>query len=105
MANSLHIAIVHAHVRPERVEAFREASMLNASESRKEAGVLRFDLLQEAEDPTRFVFIEVFRSPAAAAAHRETAHYQRWRDTVNEMMAETRTNKKYVNVSPDDAGW
>lgn len=105
MANSLHIALVNAHVRPEWVEDFREATLLNASESRKEAGVVRFDVVQETEDPTRFVLIEVFRSPAAAAAHRETAHYQRWRDAVAEMMAEPRTSKKYVNVSPDDAGW
>jgi autoinducer 2-degrading protein len=105
MANTLHIALVQAHVRPERVEDFRQATTLNATESRKEAGVVRFDVVQESEDPTRFVLIEVFRSPAAAASHRETAHYLRWRDAVAEMMAEPRTNKKYVNVSPDDAGW
>jgi quinol monooxygenase YgiN len=105
MPNSLHIALVQIHVRPERVDAFRDASLSNASESRREPGVLRFDLIQESDDPTRFVFIEVFRDLAAAAAHRETAHYQRWRDTVNEMMAEQRTNRKYLNVSPDDSGW
>lgn len=105
MANTLHIALVNVHVRPERVEDFRQATLVNASESRKEPGVARFDVVQESEDPTRFVLIEVFRGPAGAAAHRETAHYQRWRDTVAEMMAEPRTSKKYVNVSPDDAGW
>ncbi len=105
MANSLHIALVNARVRPERVEDFRQATALNAGESRKEAGVVRFDVVQEGEDPTRFVLIEVFRSPAAAAAHRETAHYLRWREAVADMMAEPRTSKKYVNVSPDDAGW
>jgi autoinducer 2-degrading protein len=105
MASSLHIALVNAHVRPERVEDFQEATRLNASESRKEAGVVRFDVVQELEDPSRFVLIEVFRSPAAAAAHRETAHYLRWRDAVAEMMAEPRASKKYLNVSPDDAGW
>jgi autoinducer 2-degrading protein len=105
MANSLHIALVNAHVRPDRVEDFRQATALNASESRKEPGVVRFDVVAESEDPTRFVLIEVFRTVAAAAAHRETPHYQRWRDAVAEMMAEPRTSKKYVNVSPDDAGW
>ena len=105
MANSLHIALVNVHVRPEHVEAFRQASLMNASESRKEPGVVRFDVIQEGEDPTRFVLIEVFRSVEAAAAHRETAHYLRWRDAVNPLMAENRTNKKYLNVSPDDAGW
>jgi len=105
MANTLHIALVSAHVYPERVEDFRQATMLNASESRKEPGVVRFDVVQESEDPTRFVLSEVFRGAAGAAAHRETPHYQRWRDTVAEMMAEPRASKKYVNVSPDDAGW
>jgi len=102
MANTLHIALVNAHVHPDRVEAFRQATLVNAGESRKEAGVVRFDVVQETDDPTRFVLIEVFRSPAAAAAHRETAHYQRWRDEVAPMMAEPRASKKYVNVSTDD---
>jgi len=105
MANSLHIALVNVHVQPDKIEDFRQASLLNASESRKEPGVVRFDVIQESEDPTRFVLIEVCRSVARAAAHRGTAHYLRWRDAVNPLMAETRTNKKYVNVSPDDAGW
>ena len=105
MANTLHIALVAAHVRPERVEDFRQATMLNARESRKEAGVVRFDVVQEREDPTRFVLIEVFRGVEAAAAHRETAHYLRWRDSVADMMAAPRTSAKYINVSPDDAGW
>ena len=105
MANTLHIALVNVQVRPEHVEAFQEASLVNASESRKEPGVVRFDVLQDFEDPARFMLIEVFRSVAAAAAHRETAHYQSWRDAVGPMMAETRTSRKYVNVSPDDAGW
>jgi quinol monooxygenase YgiN len=105
MPNSLHIALVHSHVRADRIDAFRAASEVNARESRREPGVVRFDVIQETEDPTRFVFVEVFRDPAAAASHRETAHYQTWRDAVAEMMAEPRTNKKYLNVSPDDAGW
>jgi autoinducer 2-degrading protein len=105
MTNTLHIALVNVHVRPERVEDFRQATLVNAGESRKEPGVARFDVIQESEDPTRFVLIEVFRGAAGAAAHRETAHYQRWRDTVADMMAEPRTSKKYLNVSPDDAGW
>jgi (4S)-4-hydroxy-5-phosphonooxypentane-2,3-dione isomerase len=105
MANTLHIAVVNVHVLPDRIEDFRAASLLNASGSRQEPGVVRFDVLQDSEDSTRFVLIEVFRDKAGAAAHRETAHYQRWRDTVAEMMAEPRAARKYVNVSPDDAGW
>jgi (4S)-4-hydroxy-5-phosphonooxypentane-2,3-dione isomerase len=105
MANALHIALVNVHVRPEHIEGFREATLVNASESRQEPGVARFDVIQESEDPARFVLIEVFRSVAAAAAHRETPHYLRWREAVQPMMAEPRTSKKYLNVSPDDAGW
>jgi autoinducer 2-degrading protein len=105
MSHSLHIAIVQAQVRPDCVDEFRAATEVNARESRREAGVIRFDVIQELEDPTRFVLIEVFRDPAAANSHRETAHYQHWRDTVAPLMAEPRTNKKYVNVSPEDAGW
>jgi autoinducer 2-degrading protein len=105
MSNSLHIALVQAHVRADGVEIFRAASEVNARESRREPGVIRFDVVQETEDPTRFVLIEVFRDPAAAASHRETAHYLHWRDIVGPLMAEPRTNKKYVNVTPEDAGW
>jgi autoinducer 2-degrading protein len=103
MSKSPLIAIVQVHVRPEDVEGFRAASLLNATESRREPGVLRFDVLQETDDPTRFVLIEVFREPAAAAAHRETAHYQRWRDTVAPMMAEPRSNRKYADAG--DGAW
>jgi autoinducer 2-degrading protein len=103
MSTSPHIAIVHCHVRPEDVEAFRAASRANATESRREPGVLRFDVLQETEDATRFVLVEVFRDPAGAAAHRETPHYQRWRDAVAPMMAEPRSNRKYADAG--DGTW
>jgi quinol monooxygenase YgiN len=105
MPNSLHIALVHVRVKPESIDAFRAATLINARESRREPGVRRFDVIQESEDPARFVLIEVFRDPAAAAAHRETPHYQQWRDTVADMMAEPRASKKYVNASPDDDAW
>jgi len=105
MANTLHIALVNAHVRPERVEDFRQATMVNAGESRKEPGVVRFDVVQESEDPTRFVLIEIFRSAAAPAAHRETAHYQRWRDAVAPMMASPRTSTKYASLCPEEPRW
>ena len=105
MPNSLQIAVVSVHVRPDRVDAFREATMANARESCREPGVARFDVVQDREDPTRFLMIEVFRHADAPAAHRETAHYKLWRDTVADMMAEPRSAKKYVNVSPDDDAW
>ena len=99
--------IVHVQVRVKAgsEEAFREATVANASESVKEAGVARFDVIQEQEDPTRFVLVEVYRNPEAAALHKETAHYLRWRDTVAPMMEEPRSSVRYQNVFPEDAGW
>jgi quinol monooxygenase YgiN len=105
MSESLIIVHVHAHVKPEAVEAFRAASLENARQSVREPGVARFDVLQAADDPTRFVLCEVYRTPAAPAAHKETAHYRRWRDTVADLMAEPRASTRYTAVFPDDAGW
>jgi quinol monooxygenase YgiN len=96
---------VHVHVKPESVEAFRQATLANASNSVQEPGIARFDVVQQADDSTRFVLVEVYRTAEAPAAHKETAHYTTWRDTVAEMMAEPRTSVKYANVFPDDAGW
>ena len=92
------IVHVHVHVKPENVEAFRAATIENARNSVKEPGCARFDVVQQADDPTRFVLIEAYRSPEAQAAHKETAHYQKWRDTVQPMMAEPRTSVKYSTV-------
>lgn len=99
--------IVHVHVRvkPESIEAFKAATLANASESVKEPGVARFDVVQQADDATKFVLVEVYRDAAAAAAHKETAHYPVWRDAVASMMAEPRTSVKFGNVFPDDRNW
>ncbi len=105
MAGSLLVVHVHARVKPGAEEAFRTASLANAEASRREPGVLRFDLLADREDPRHFVLVEVYRDAAASAAHKETAHYAAWRDAVASLMAEPRRSEKYVNVSPDDAGW
>ncbi len=99
------IVQVHVHVTPDTVEAFRAASVKNATASCREPGVARFDVVQQEDDPTRFVLVEVYHSPEAAAAHKETAHYAAWRDAVAESMAEPRRSARYVNVSPDDGGW
>lgn len=99
------IVHVHIHVKPESVEAFRLATIANARESVKEAGIARFDLLRQADDPARFTLVEVYRSADAPARHRGTVHYQTWRDTVEEMMAEPRARVMYANVFPDDEGW
>jgi quinol monooxygenase YgiN len=101
----MHIVHVHVHVKPEAVEAFKQATLDNASNSVKEAGVVRFDVIQQTDDPTRFVLVEVYRTPDDQLKHRETAHYQRWRDTVANMMAESRVPTIYTNVFPDDNSW
>ena len=96
--------IVHVHikVKPESIEAFKEATMENARQSRKEPGIARFDVLQQNEDPTRFVLVEVYRNVEATAAHKATAHYAAWRDRMESLMAEPRFSVKYTNVSPGD---
>lgn len=96
---------VHVHVRPECVEAFKQATLANARDSVKEPGVARFDVVQQQDDATRFVLVEVYRDASAAAAHKETKHYPIWRDTVAPMMAEPRSSVKFNNVFPDDKGW
>lgn len=99
--------VVHVHVRvkPEYVDAFKVATIANATASVKEPGIARFDVVQQADDPTRFVLVEAYRTAAAPAAHKETAHYATWRDTVAPMMAEARTSVKFSNVFPEDAAW
>ena len=101
----MNIVFVHVHVKSEFVEAFKQASLENASNSVKEEGVARFDVVQQADDPTRFVLVEVYKTTEAQSAHKETAHYLAWRDTVAEMMAEPRQGIKYSNIFPDDGGW
>ena len=101
----MYIIHVFVHVKPKFVEAFKEASIDNASNSVKEPGVARFDVIQELEDATRFVLVEVYRTMEDPAKHKETAHYARWRDTVADMMAEPRTAVRYQNVYPAEAAW
>ena len=95
---------VHVHVKPECVEVFRQATLDNARHSVQEPGIARFDVVQQADDPTRFVLVEAYRSAEAIAAHKATAHYARWRDAVAGLMAEPRTAVKYTNVFPADDG-
>ena len=99
------IVHVHVQVKPECLEEFRSASLENARHSLQEAGIARFDVVQQADDPTRFVLVEVYRNEEAPAKHKETPHYARWRDTVAGMMAEPRRSVKYRNLFPDEAGW
>jgi quinol monooxygenase YgiN len=99
--------IVHVfiHVKPDQVEAFKSATIENASNSIKEPGVARFDIIRQMDDSTRFVLVEVYRTPDDPGRHKETTHYQKWRDTVADMMAEPRTSIKYTNIFPDEQGW
>ena|ERR1700685_2077868 len=99
------IVHVQIHVKPESVEAFRKASIENARNSVQEPGIARFDVLQDATDPTHFVLVEVYRASEARAAHRTTAHYAAWRDAVEDMMAEPRIGIQFHNVFPGDEGW
>jgi autoinducer 2-degrading protein len=96
---------VFVHVKPEFVDAFKQATIENAQNSVREPGIARFDVIQQLDDPTRFLLVEVYRTPDDPAKHKETAHYAKWRDTVAEMMAEPRSSVKYDNVFPDDEGW
>lgn len=102
---AMYIVHVFVHVKESRIAEFREATVENARNSVQEPGVARFDVVQQMDDPTRFVLVEVYRSADAAAAHKETEHYKKWRDTVAEMMAIPRSSIKYDNVFPNDEGW
>jgi (4S)-4-hydroxy-5-phosphonooxypentane-2,3-dione isomerase len=99
--------IVHVHVRvlPEAVGAFRAATLENARSSLQEPGVVRFDVVQQADDPERFVLVEVYRTEADPARHKQTEHYLAWRDTVESMMAEPRRSVRYGSLFPAPGGW
>jgi autoinducer 2-degrading protein len=101
----MHIVHVFCHVKPEYVEAFKQACIDNARNSVQEPGIARFDVIQQQDDLTRFVLVEVYRTTDDPARHKETAHYARWRDTVADMLAEPRSSVKYANVFPDEKGW
>ena len=96
---------VHVHVKPEFIDAFKQATVENARNSVKEPGIARFDVVQRTDDQARFILVEVYRSVEATAQHKETVHYQAWRDAVAPMMAEPRTAMKYANIFPGDEGW
>jgi quinol monooxygenase YgiN len=99
------IVQVFIHVKPEFVDGFIKATMENARNSIQEQGIARFDLIQQQDDRTRFVLVEIYRTIEDSAKHKDTHHYKKWRDTVEEMMAESRNSIKYINIFPDDEGW
>jgi (4S)-4-hydroxy-5-phosphonooxypentane-2,3-dione isomerase len=99
------IVLVYVSVQPKDVDAFIHSTLENAKNSRLEPGVARFDVIQEKEDPTKFVLIEAYYTTEDAVKHKETSHYACWRDQVVDMMAEPRRSVKYSNVFPEENGW
>jgi (4S)-4-hydroxy-5-phosphonooxypentane-2,3-dione isomerase len=95
---------VHVHVKPESVEAFKQAILENARASIQEPGVLRFDVVQQAGDPARFLLVEIYRDAEAQAQHRATGHYQVWRNAVADMMETPRVGVQYISIFPGDEG-
>ncbi len=92
------IVHVDVNVKPDCVEAFKQATVENAANSVQEPGIARFDVVQNNEDPTRFVLVEVYLTADDPARHKETAHYQKWRATVADMMAAPRNSAKFTDV-------
>jgi quinol monooxygenase YgiN len=101
----MYIVHVHVHVKTDQVESFKAVTLENAKASLKESGIARFDVIQQADDPTRFILVEVYRSSEDPARHKETAHYNRWREAAEPLMAEPRTRTAFANLFPDDKGW
>lgn len=101
----MNIVHVHLKVKPEFIDQFIELTLDNARNSQQEPGNLRFDFFQQVDDPTRFVLTEIYESEAAAARHKDTAHYQRWRDSAPDMLAEPRYAHKFRTLSPDESDW
>jgi autoinducer 2-degrading protein len=101
----MYIVHVHIRVQPESIEEFKVVSLENARKSIQEPGVARFDMLQQSDDPTHFELIEVYRTPQDQANHKETAHYNKWREFAEPMLAEARTRTVYTNIFPADQDW
>lgn len=101
----MHILLVHIHVKPEHIEEFKQATLVNAAKSRQEPAVARFDVIQQTDDPTRFVLLEAYRNPEGHAKHRESEHYKTWSDATADWFVEPRTRAVYSNVSPPDQDW
>jgi autoinducer 2-degrading protein len=101
----MQIVLVYVHIKPDSIDAFLTATLENARNSVNEKGIARFDVIQQQDDPTRFILIEVYRDEEAPAKHKETSHYVKWRDRVAEMMAEPRQGIKFTNLFPKDEDW
>ena len=98
----VHVSVV---VKDDCIEAFTEATKQNAASSLGEPGVARFDVLQSLDDPTNFLLVEVYKTDDAPTAHKATAHYKQWRDSVADMMAVPRSSVKFSVVFPEPERW
>jgi (4S)-4-hydroxy-5-phosphonooxypentane-2,3-dione isomerase len=101
----MYIVHVHMQVKSEFIERFKVISIENARNSRQEPGIARFDVIQQEDDPSRFELIEVYRTPADPAKHKETAHYNKWRELAEPMLAKPRSRTIYENLFPADKDW
>ena len=101
----MYIVHVFIHVKDDHIEEFKTATVENAQSSLKEAGIARFDVIQQTDDRTRFLLVEVYRTSEDAARHKETPHYKHWHQVVEPLMAEPRTRLVYRNIFPDESGW
>ena len=101
----MHIVHIFIHVKDGSIEEFKNATLENAKNSVKEQGVARFDMIQQIDDPTRFLLVEVYRTAEDVSRHKETSHYQHWQKTAEPLMQELRTRIIYRNIFPDETGW
>lgn len=99
------IVHVFVHVKPDSIDAFIAATLENARNSVNEPGIVRFDVIQQEDDATQFLLIEIYRTTTDPALHKETAHYAAWRDSVAPMMAEPRRSAKYHALYPEPQHW
>jgi (4S)-4-hydroxy-5-phosphonooxypentane-2,3-dione isomerase len=101
------MVIVHVFVKikPDMTEPFKAATLKNAQNSIKEPGILRFDFIQQEDDPLCFLLVEVYKDSNAVAQHKETSHYAEWREKAEHMIAQPRTSTRYVGIFPEDKEW
>jgi autoinducer 2-degrading protein len=95
----MNIILVHSHIQPEHVDRFREITLENAEASRGEEGCVRFDVIQQVDDPARFTFIEMFKSEEDGVIHRESSHFKKWLELAVPLMVEPRTRVIYQDIS------
>jgi (4S)-4-hydroxy-5-phosphonooxypentane-2,3-dione isomerase len=99
------IVNIYIHSKESMIDAFKEANIKNARNSIMEPGILRFDVLQQEDDPSRFLLVEIYKNEKAISAHKETEHYAEWLKVAEPMLVESRVKTVYKNLFPDENGW